>query len=148
MKTTMRGVLLNVEEEYRQQLDRLMRKFGFMVRYAFNRLLESGTTTGELERFLAAETSLPLRYAKDAAAEANQLIASQKALVKEHLALWRRRMKKTTEKINKIAKKDPASRKLAGLRRKLEKQQREVAFYPGKSLQAYFRPGCWCCEAA
>ena len=140
MKTTMRGVLLNVEEEYRQQLDRLMRKFGFMVRYAFNRLLESGTMTGELERFLAAETSLPLRYAKDAAAEANQLIVSQKALVKEHLALWRLRMKKTTEKINQIVKKDPASRKLAGLRQKLEKQQREIAFYQQHAEQGTFPP--------
>ncbi len=140
MKTTMRGVLLNVEEEYRQQLDRLMRKFGFMVRYAFNRLLESGTMTGELERFLAAETNLPLRYAKDAAAEANQLIVSQKALVKEHLALWRLRMKKTTEKINQIVKKDPASRKLAGLRQKLEKQQREIAFYQQHAEQGTFPP--------
>ena len=140
MKTTMRGVLLNVEEESRQQLDRLMRKVGFMVRYAFNRLLESGTRIGELERLLAAETNLPLRYAKDAVAEANQLIASQKALVKEHLVLWRGRTKKTTEKINQIAKKDPASRKLAGLRRKLEKQQREVAFYQQHAEQGTFPP--------
>ena len=87
MKTTMRGVLLNVEDECRQQLDRLMRKYGFMVRYAFNRPLESGIVTGELERLLAAETNLPLRYAKDAVAEANQLIASQKALVKEQSSL-------------------------------------------------------------
>ncbi len=72
---------------------------------------------------------MPLRYAKDAVAKANQLISAQKALVKEHLGLWQRRKKKTTERINKIAKKDPNSRKLHGLHRKLEKQQRKVTFY-------------------
>ncbi len=41
MKTTMRGVLLGVEGTSTQLLDRLMRKYSFMVRYAFRRLLAS-----------------------------------------------------------------------------------------------------------
>ena len=129
MKTTFQGVLLEVGEETAQGLDRLMRTYGFMVRYAFKRLLEAGTKMVELERNLAAETGLPLRYAKDAVAEANQLMAGQKALVGEHLELWQRRKRKTVERINKIAKKDAQSRKLPGLRSNLEKQQRKVAFY-------------------
>ena len=129
MKTTMRGVLLNVDDDTSQLLDRLMRKYGYMYRYAFQRLQEAGMKIGVLERILSTETNLPLRYAKDAVAEANQLISAQKALVKEHLALWQRRKKKTTERINKITKKDPNSRKLNGLRQKLEKQQRKVTFY-------------------
>lgn len=40
MKTTMRGVLLNVDEKMNQLLDRLMRKYGYMYRHAFNHLLE------------------------------------------------------------------------------------------------------------
>lgn len=129
MKTTMRGVLLGVEETSTQLLDRLMRKYGFMVRNAFQRLLASDVKVGELERRLSAETGLPLRYAKDAVAEAQQLIASQTALVKEHLELWKRREKKTAERIHQIMKKDLRSRKLAGLQRKLEKQQRQGTFY-------------------
>ena len=112
MKTTMRGVLLNVDDDTSQLLDRLMRKYGYMYRYAFQRLQEAGMKIGVLERILSTETNLPLRYAKDAVAEANQLIFAQKALVKEHLALWQRRKKKTTERINKMTKKDPNSRKL------------------------------------
>ncbi len=129
MKTTIRGVLLNVGDDTSQLLDHLMRKYGFMVRYAFKRQLEPETEVGALERFLSIDTGLPLRYAKDAVAEAAQLIKAQKELVKEHLRLWQQRVKKTTERINKIVKKDPNSRKLNGLRRKLEKRQRKVAFY-------------------
>ncbi len=140
MKTTFQGVLLEVGEETAQGLDRLMRTYGFMVRYAFKRLLEAGTKMVELERNLAAETGLPLRYAKDAVAEANQLIAGQKALVREHLELWQRRKRKTVERINKIAKKDAQSRKLPGLRSKLEKQQRKVAFYQQHAEQSTFPP--------
>ncbi len=140
MKTTFQGVLLEVGEETAQGLDRLMRKYGFMVRYAFKRLLESGTKVGELERILAAETELPLRYAKDAAAEAGQLIIGQKVLVKEHWQLWQRREKKTAARIHKIARQDPTSRKLPGLRSKLEKQQRKAAFYQQHAEQSTFPP--------
>ena len=129
MKTTIRGVSLNVDDDTSQLLDRLMRKYGYMYRYAFQRLQEAGIKISILERMLSTETNLPLRYAKDAVAEANQLIFAQKAFVKEHLALWQRRKKKTTERINEITKKDPNSRKLHGLRQKFEKQQRKVAFY-------------------
>ncbi len=104
------------------------------------RLLESGTKVGELERILAAETGLPLRYAKDAVAEARQLIASQKVLVKEHLQLWQRREKKTAARIHKIARQDSTSRKLPGLRSKLEKQQRKAAFYQQHAEQSTFPP--------
>lgn len=140
MKTTVQGVLLEVGGETARGLDRLMRKYGFMVRYAFKRLLESGTKGGQLERIVAAETGLPLRCAKDAVAEARQLIASQKALVRERLELWQRRKRKTVERIDKIAKKDPHSRKLPGLRSKLEKQQRKVAFYQQHAEQSTFPP--------
>ncbi len=140
MKTTFQGVLLEVGGEIAQGLDRLMRKYGFMVRYAFKRLLESGTKVGELERILAAETGLPLRYAKDAVAEAKQLIIGQKVLVKEHWQLWQRREKKTAARIHKIARQDPTSRKLPGLRSKLEKQQRKAAFYQQHAEQSTFPP--------
>ena len=140
MKTTMRGVLLNVDEEMNQLLDRLMRKYGYMYRHAFNHLLEPDTKVGTLERILYAETGLPLRYAKDAVAEAKQLITAQTALVKEHLDLWQRRKKKTMERINRIIKTDPQSRKLAGLQRKSEKQQRKVAFYQQHTDHGTFPP--------
>ena len=95
MKTTFQGVLLEVDKEIAQGLDRLMRKYGFMVRYAFKRQLESETKVGELERVLAADTGLPLRYAKDAVEEARQLIAGRHEAMKDSLELWQRRERKT-----------------------------------------------------
>jgi D-serine dehydratase len=73
MKTTMRGVLLNVDDDMSQLLDRLMRKYGYMYRYAFQRLQEAGMKIGVLERILSTETNLPLRYAKDAVAEGESI---------------------------------------------------------------------------
>ena len=54
----MRGVLLNVDEEQSQLIDRLMRKYGYMFRYAFKRLQESGTKVGELERILSTPSTV------------------------------------------------------------------------------------------
>ena len=66
MKTTIFGVLLNVTPEHDTILRRLMRKYGFMLRFAFQRLVDGLSNVGALERHLSSDTMLPLRYAKDA----------------------------------------------------------------------------------
>ncbi len=64
----------------------------------------------------------------------------RKVLVLEHLQLWQRREKKTAARIHKITRQDPTSRKLPGLRSKLEKQQRKVGFYQQHAEQSTFPP--------
>ena len=140
MKTTFQGVLLEVGEEIAQGLDRLMRKYGFMVRRAFKRQLEPETKAGALERSLSADTGLPLRYAKDAVEEARQLIAARHEAMKDSLELWQRRERKTAIRIAKLEKKNPTSHKLRGLHRKREKQQQEAAFYQQHVNEHTFPP--------
>ena len=66
MKTTIFGVLLDVTPAHDTVLRRLMRKYGLMLRLAFQRLVTGLRDIGALERQLARDTTLPLRYAKDA----------------------------------------------------------------------------------
>lgn len=73
MKTTIFGVLLDVTPEQNTILRRLMRKYGFMLRFAFQRWTEGFAAIGPLERHLSSETELPLRYAKDAVQDAQDL---------------------------------------------------------------------------
>ena len=61
MKTTMFGVLLEVTPEQDTILRRLMRKYGFMLRFAFTRLLQGLSNIGALERHLSRDTELPLK---------------------------------------------------------------------------------------
>ena len=74
MKTTIFGVLLDVTPDQDTVLRRLMRKYGSMLRFAFQRLIGGLQNIGGLERHCANETELPLRYAKDAVQEAQDLI--------------------------------------------------------------------------
>jgi hypothetical protein len=70
MKTTIFGVLVDVTPDQDTVLRRLMRKYGFMLRFAFHRFLGGLSNIGALERHLSSDTGLPLRYAKDAVREA------------------------------------------------------------------------------
>ena len=94
MKTTIFGVLLDVTPEQDTVLRRLMRKYGFMLRFAFNRLLGGLSHIGALERHLSSDTELPLRYAKDAVQEAQDLIPARRQVMKDGATLWTGRVKK------------------------------------------------------
>ena len=61
MKTTIFGVLLEVNEDQGTALRRLMREYGFMMRFAFQRLSEGLMKVGAIERHCASETGWPLR---------------------------------------------------------------------------------------
>ncbi len=120
MKTTIFGVLLDVTPEQDTILRRLTRKYGFMLRFAFNRLLQGLSNIGALERHLASDTELPLRYAKDALQEAQDLIRTRHQAMKEGRDLWTQRVKKTRERLTALrASPHPNARRMAGQERKL-----------------------------
>ncbi len=130
MKTTIFGVLLDVTPEQDTILRRLMRKYGWMLRFAFNRLLKSLPNMGALERHLASDTELPLRYAKDAVQEAQDLIRARHQAMQDGLKLWTQRVKKTRERLTALrASSHPNARRIAGQERKLAHQAACLAFY-------------------
>ena len=94
MKTTLFGVLLDVTPDQDTVLRRLMRPYGFMLRFAFQRLVGGLQNIGGLERHGASETELPLRYAKDAVQEAQDLIRARDQAMQDGLTLWTQRVKK------------------------------------------------------
>ena len=130
MKTTIFGVLLDITPDQDTILRRLMRKYGFMLRFAFQRLLEGLVNVGALERHVSSETTLPLRYAKDAVQEAQDLIRARHQAMKDGLALWTRRVQKTHERLRTLQTAQHLNaRRIAGQERKLASQQAHQAFY-------------------
>ena len=83
-------------------LRRLMRKYGFMLRFAFQRLVGGRQNIGGLERHCARETELPLRYAKDAVQEAQDLIRARHQAMKDGATLWTHRAKTTRERLTAL----------------------------------------------
>ncbi len=65
-----------------------------MLRFAFQRLVGGLQNIGGLERHCASETELPLRYAKDAVQEAQDLIRARHQAMKDGATLWTQRVKK------------------------------------------------------
>ena len=140
MKTTIFGVLLEVNEDQDTALRRLMRKYGFMMRFAFQRLRDGLSPVGAIERHCASETGWPLRYAKDAVHDAQELITSRRQAMHDGLTLWQRRAKKTAARLTALKKDHPDSRRIPGLERKLLRQQEHVAFYQRHVTDKTFPP--------
>ncbi len=140
MKTTIFGVLLDVNADQDTVLRRLMREYGFMMRFAFKRLSEGVIPVGALERHCASETGLPLRYAKDAVQDAQELITSRRQAMRDGLTLWKDRVKKTVARLTALKKDHPDSRRIPGLERKLLRQQEHVAFYQQHVTDKSFPP--------
>ena len=130
MKTTIFGVLLDVTPAHDTVLRRLMRKYGLMLRLAFQRLVTGLRDIGALERQLARDTTLPLRYAKDAVQEAQDLIRARHQAMQDGLTLWTQRVKKTRERLTALrASAHPNARRIAGQERKLAHQDERRGFY-------------------
>ncbi len=140
MKTTIFGVLLDVNEDQDTALRRLMREYGFMMRFAFKRLSEGMIKVGAIERHCASEMGLPLRYAKDAVHDAQELITSRRQAMQDALTLWQRRAKKTATRLAVLKKDHPDSRRIPGLERKLLRQQKHVAMYQKHVTEKTFPP--------
>jgi hypothetical protein len=129
MKTTIFGVLLDVTPDQDTILRRLMRKYVWMFRLAFNRLREGWSDIGALEHHLSRDMTLPLRYAKDAVHDAQELLRARHQAMKDGATLWTQRVKKTRDRVTTLRKTRPDSRPILGLERKLAHQEERQAFY-------------------
>ena len=92
--------------------------------------MEGLQNVGGLERHCASETTLPLRYAKDAVQEAQDLIRARHQAMQDGLTLWTQRVKKTRERLQTLqTAPHPNARRIAGPERKLAYQDTRRAFY-------------------
>ena len=78
MKTTRMLKLKNVNLDFKNQLDNLMREFCAAKRYAYNRLIE-GFNQNEINKLIQQKFQLNKRYAEDAVLQARAVIDSQKS---------------------------------------------------------------------
>ena len=83
MKVTIKAMLIEVSEEQKNVLDKLMTILCSAIRYSFNRINE-GLKIGDIEKEVARKYNLNIRQSKDAVENARQTKASQKKLVKQN----------------------------------------------------------------
>lgn len=125
MKTTIKAILVNLNEEQTQLLDNMMLIFCTAIRYSFKRQLE-GKKISDLEKDVAYKYSLNIRQAKDAVESARQTILSQKELVKINYDDYSNKIKA----IKKELEKDNLSeKKIHSLKSKLAKRQRKLEYW-------------------
>ncbi|WP_342048948.1 hypothetical protein, partial [Bacillus sp. OTU530] len=82
-KTTIFGVLINMTEQMKQEVNQCMFDYSFMFRFSFKRLVEiereheldedRKKAIQQLEKDVSSRTGYPIRVAKDAVADANEL---------------------------------------------------------------------------
>lgn len=139
MKTTIPAYLPFLSVDHQNAIISLMENYCHMVRYAFKRLL-ADKDRNELVKELSAKTGLSTRHAKDAINDARQTIVSQQALVEMYLADWKAKLAAAQKKLDYLVKAGASERKLSGVKRKIEKRQRKVAFYQKHVAEKTFPP--------
>ncbi len=150
-KTTIFGVLINMTEQMKQEVDQFMFDYSFMFRFAFKRLLEVERehwtdedikkAIQQLEKDLSKRTGYPIRVAKDAVADANELLKARHTLMVEYHELWKERYENTKAKYEKLKNTpnvNPNSLKMIGLQNKMERQLKNITFYEQHILHNTF----------
>ena len=131
MKTTRVLKLKNTDNNFKNQLNNLMREFCAAKRFAYNRLLDDGLNQNKTNKLIQQTFQLNKRYAEDATIQAKAIIDSQKKLLPLHLEEVQRKIKKTKTKIEdyregkKKPKKVDLETCLTGLNARLEKLQQK-----------------------
>lgn len=125
MKTTVKAVLINISEESEIEINRLMTVFSSAIRYGFNRVLEVKKQDGEIEKDISRKYGLNIRQSKDALKKANEIIKSQKELVKENYNNYSKKVKAVEKQIEK-AKSD---KKINALNKNLDKRKKQEEYY-------------------
>lgn len=126
MKITIKAVLVEVNEEHKKEIDKLMTVFSSAVRFAFNRIIE-GLKIGDIEKSIAYKYKLNIRQAKDAVENARQTIISQKQLVKQNYEAYTAKVT-AIEKILNDKSKQLSDQKRKSLVSKLEKRKRKQKY--------------------
>ena len=124
MKTTVRGVILQLTEVQKTYLNNLMERYCAAERWSFKRLLD-GWKTQDIRLAAQSKFNLNSRQANDTVYDAQATITSQKELVKlnhtnaaNKAAFTRKRLKK--------AKSSGSS---ARLQKRLDKEERKLAYW-------------------
>ena len=124
MKTTVLCELRNLTEEAAEIIDGIMAAFSSAVRYSFKRILE-GRKILDIEKLVQLKYSLNSRYSKDAVEQARQMVLSQRELLIIQRDNWQCKVKQAEEALIKAK----SERKIQGLKSKLEKRRRRLAYY-------------------
>ncbi|MHB1653879.1 MAG: IS200/IS605 family accessory protein TnpB-related protein [Desulfitobacteriaceae bacterium] len=122
MKTTARGILLNLTSEQQQALEDLMNRYNTAIRWSFKRLLDNFEIQ-HIRLNVQQKFGLNSRQANDAVYEAQQVIVSQIKLVN----INHKNAVNKVEQTQKILTKAKSPKRIQNLTLKLEKQQRKLA---------------------
>lgn len=125
MKTTVKAVLINISKEHEIEINRLMTVFSSATRYGFNRILEGKEKDTEIEKDISRKYGLNIRQSKDALKKANEIIKSQKELLRENYKNYSKKVK-TVEKQLQKAK---SEKKINVLTKKLNKRKKQEEYY-------------------
>lgn len=121
MKTTVRGVILQLTEIQKIFLDNLMDCFCAAVRWSFKRLMDNWKTQ-DVRLAVQGKFSLNSRQANDAVHNAQATIKSQQELVKLNHANAAKKMEFTQKRLEQAR----SSGKRAKLKRRLDKEERKL----------------------
>ncbi|ACV61992.1 transposase, IS605 OrfB family [Desulfofarcimen acetoxidans DSM 771] len=124
MKTTAMGIILELTAKQKEYIDNLMDNYCAAVRWAFKRLLD-GWKVQDIRITVQEKFRLNSRQANDAVYDAQTIIKSQYKLVQMHYENAKAKVEFTEKRIAKA--KSPA--KIAKLQKRLEKEQRKLAFW-------------------
>jgi IS605 OrfB family transposase len=124
MKTTVRGVILQLTDLQKAFLDDLMERYCAAVRWSFKRLLFDWETQA-IRLAVQDKFSLNSRQANDAVYDANTTVKSQKELVMLNHASAANKVEFTKRRIEKA--KTPG--KKARLKMRLDKEEKKLAFW-------------------
>ncbi|WP_207751260.1 hypothetical protein [Anaeromonas frigoriresistens] len=125
IKITVKGLLINTLDVYLDEINELMTVFSSAKRFAFKRLVENKIKKGELEKLISHKYGINIRQSKDAVESARQMIASQKALVKDYYENYSKKVKGIERQLEKAKSK----KKIYGLTKKLDKRKEKLKFY-------------------
>lgn len=135
MKTTARGIVLQLNETQKSFLDNLMSRYCAAVRWSFKRLLD-GWKIQNTRIAVQGKYALNSRQANDAVHDAQSTVASQKELVKMHYANTIKKVNFTQKRLNKVK----SQRRKINLQRRLDKEQRKLAFWQKHIDKGTFPP--------
>lgn len=124
MKTTVRGVILQLTEECKATLDDLMVRYCAAVRWAFKRLLDSWKTQA-IRLAVQSKFNLNSRQANDAVYDAQATISSQRELVKLNHVNSKKKVAYTEKRLNNAR----SSTKIINLQKRLDKEQRKLTYW-------------------
>lgn len=121
VKTTVRGVLIQLTDTQKAFLDDLMERYGAAVRWSFKRLLDNWEVQA-IRLAVQDKFSLNSRQANDAVGDANATVKSQKEQVLLHHAAAANKAGFTKKRLERAT----SSEKKTKLTRRLDKEDKEA----------------------